>query len=105
MVSVLSDFLTWVYTLDNKLHKEQSVLFLAFPNIGILNLGFSNDWNCGFWLFQTLEFRILAFPNIGILNLGVSKHWNCQFWLFQRLEFSFLAFPNIGILNFGFSKL
>ena len=41
---------------------------MAFPNIGILDFGFSKHCNSGVSLFQTLEFWTLAFPNIVILN-------------------------------------
>ena len=46
----------------------------SFPNIGIIDFSFSKNWNSGFWLLQTREFRILAFPNIGIVDFSFFKH-------------------------------
>ena len=44
---------------------------MVFPNIGILNFGFSKHW----------KYEFLAFPNIGILNFGFSKEWNNAYLL------------------------
>ena len=82
----------------------------AFPNLGILDFGFSRHWNSVFCLSQTFEFKNFAFPNIGFQCFALSKHinsgfwrfqhWNSLFWLFQTLEFYILAFPNIAIQCF-----